>query len=60
MKKLIKAIGVIAGFSISVNAQSPKNEIKEHKCSSTCSKDQHDLKHGENGHVCIESCKPKM
>lgn len=61
MKQIKKLLSVALFATIattSLNAQTKeKAKEKEHKCTAACTKDKHQLAHGEKGHKCGEACK---
>lgn len=61
MKKFLILLAC-AGFLGTASAQTgtssaaPKEEMKDHTCSATCTKKAHAYAHGEKGHTCTEAC----
>ena len=59
MKKfliLLACAGFIGTASAQPSSTAPKEEMKEHTCSATCTKKAHAYAHGEKGHTCTEAC----
>lgn len=66
MKKVILALTMIIGLSVSVSAQTipkkekqaeTKMEMKDHVCTKACMNGNHMYAHGEKGHTCTSDCK---
>jgi hypothetical protein len=55
--KTFAAIVLFAAMSTTVVNAQTKEKMKEHKCTSACTKDKHVYAHGEKGHKCTDACK---
>ncbi len=56
--KFLAACLVFASLSTSTFA-AHGGKKKKHVCNKECTKDKHNLMHGEKGHKCGEECKKK-
>lgn len=66
MKKVILAMAMMLGLTVSISAQTApkkekkgetKMEMKDHSCTKACMNGNHMYAHGEKGHSCTSECK---
>ena len=54
---IIAALFIFALTFFGVNESQAEGKLKKHECTIECTAGHHVYKHGEEGHVCTDSCK---